>query len=369
MPLEERKAAMARIEQLRGGRRLISICNFDRASIPQIDGISLNFREDMKEPLYRVLKETVSGDGQIDVFLYTRGGDTNAVWPIVSLLREYDRAFEVVVPFRAHSSGTMLAIAAKRIIMSPIAELSPIDPTTANQFNPRDKRTKAPLGIGVEDVTAYQEFWRAALESDKQERKDMDKYALLQPYFVRLCAEINPLALGNVHRVYLQIRILAKMLLRHHYENEEQIHTIIDRLTQSYYSHHHMINRYEAEEVLGSERVECSNADMTSAIDDLLRQYENDFELRRPFFLGRYLGDDIEKEARFIGGCVESRDWSYLYETKMKFRQYMNPPPTINIQVQPGQIAPLVPGLPRKYEWQVIEQGWTKNVAPQGVTT
>jgi Serine dehydrogenase proteinase len=230
MPLEERRALMARIEQLRGGRRLISICNFDRASIPPIDGISLNFREDMKEPLYRVLKETVGGGGKIDVFLYTRGGDTNAVWPIVSLLREYDPAFEVIVPFRSHSSGTMLAIAAKKIIMSPIAELSPIDPTTANQFNPRDEATKAPLGIGVEDVTAYQEFWRTALEFDGQQRKDADKYALLEPYFVRLCSEINPLALGNVHRVYLQIRIL---------------------------------------------------------VDDLLRQYEDDFELRHPFFLGR----------------------------------------------------------------------------------
>jgi hypothetical protein len=59
-----------------------------------------------------------------------------------------------------------LAIAAKRIIMSPIGELSPIDPTTANQFNPRDQNNQASLGIGVEDVTAYQEFWRTALDLD-----------------------------------------------------------------------------------------------------------------------------------------------------------------------------------------------------------
>jgi hypothetical protein len=159
------------------------------------------------------------------------------------------------------------------------------------------------------------------------------------------------------------------MLLRHHRNEEDEINTIIDKLTRMYYSHHHIIDRREAQAVLGVDCIVPSDPELTVAMDDLLRYYESDFELRRTFFLGRYLGNNIEKEARFIGGCIESSNWSYLYETQMKFRQYMNPPPTIQIQVQPGQVAPLVPGLPRKYEWQVMEQGWVKNESPKGVTT
>ncbi len=82
MPLKDRQAVMRKIEKLRGKRRLVAICNFDRASDPSsLPGLSTPFQEDMKEPLFRVLKETLKGAGELDVFLYTRGGATNAVWP------------------------------------------------------------------------------------------------------------------------------------------------------------------------------------------------------------------------------------------------------------------------------------------------
>jgi ClpP class serine protease len=123
------------------------------------------------------LKETLNTGDKLDVLLYTRGGATNAVWPIVSLLREFDSNFEVLVPYRAHSSGTMLTLAAKKIVMTRLAELSPIDPTTANQFNPQlDKQL---LGIAVEDVTAYKEFWQSAVASGLPAEKAAP---LLQPY-------------------------------------------------------------------------------------------------------------------------------------------------------------------------------------------
>ena len=56
------------------------------------------------------------------------------MWPIVSLIREFDKDFEVLVPYRCHSSGTLTALGAKRIVMDQLSELSPIDPSTGNQF-------------------------------------------------------------------------------------------------------------------------------------------------------------------------------------------------------------------------------------------
>ena len=78
------------------------------------------------------------------------------VWPIVSIIREYDPAFEVLVLYRCHSAGTLVALGARRIHMAPLAELSPIDPSTGNQFNTIDQvNNKARLGIAVEDVQQY----------------------------------------------------------------------------------------------------------------------------------------------------------------------------------------------------------------------
>ena len=196
MPLQERQEIIGQIEEAREGRRLVAICNFDRASDPHLPGLTTQFHEDMKEPLFRVLKQTLKAGAKLDVFLYTRGGATNAVWPIVGLLREFDTEFEVLVPFRAHSSGTMLALAARKIVMSRLAELSPIDPTTANQFNPQVERQM--LGIAVEDVTAYKEFWQGTLPEKLKGKKAA---RLLEPYLTRLATEIHPLALGNVQRV------------------------------------------------------------------------------------------------------------------------------------------------------------------------
>lgn len=161
MPYDERKELMKKVEDLRDGRTLVALFNFDRVSSPELPGVQTQLQSDLKECLYRILKESPT-DAGIDVYLYTRGGDTNSVWPIVCLLREFDPDFQVLVPFRAHSAGTMLSLAAKKIVMTALGELSPIDPTTGNQFNPLNPDPNAGpgsrLGISVEDVRAYQDL-------------------------------------------------------------------------------------------------------------------------------------------------------------------------------------------------------------------
>src|SRR3990167_4767134 len=140
---EQRKLIFTKLSELREGRVPIFFFNFDRVSQPpNIPGLLTQFAADTKEVLYRLLKEAEVKKG-IDLILYTRGGDTNSVWPLVTLIREFDPAFQVLAPFRCHSSGTLLALGARRILMTRLSELSPIDPTTANQFNPRDEASPA----------------------------------------------------------------------------------------------------------------------------------------------------------------------------------------------------------------------------------
>ena len=73
----------------------------------------------------------------IDFLLHTGGGDIDAAEKIVSMLRAAvgkDGRLRVIVPDFAKSAGTLIALAADKIVMSDSSELGPIDP----QFLKRD---------------------------------------------------------------------------------------------------------------------------------------------------------------------------------------------------------------------------------------
>jgi hypothetical protein len=373
MGLQQRRRIYRRIQKARGGRTLIGFYNFDRECEPSIPWTRSPFGLDAKESLFRVLKETWdSGKSTgIDLCLYTRGGDTNAVWPIVSLIREFDPDFEVLVPFRCHSAGTMLALGAKRVIMSPLSELSPIDPTTGNQFNPSDASNPGKrLGISVEDVSAYRLFVQEHAQFLCGEDADPAFVAqVAAPMFARLTQEVHPVALGNVHRVHLQIGKLARKLLRlHRDEPEDQIDDMVKAMTTEFYSHLHMINRHEAKEILGDNYVSFASPALAIEMDAIMRELEDSFHLRRKFFLSKAMGDQLSDKLRFISGGVESVKWAYLNEAVVEVEQHSRLPDNVQVELPPGESMPIVPGLPREFSFQSVSGGWVRNTNPKGVT-
>lgn len=65
----------------------------------------------------------------LDIILHTPGGDPAAAEAIISYLRlKFDNDIRVIVPQLAMSAGTMMACAAKEIIMGKQSSLGPIDP-------------------------------------------------------------------------------------------------------------------------------------------------------------------------------------------------------------------------------------------------
>lgn len=76
---------------------------------------------------------------KIDLLLETNGGQTDATEKVVAILRNQAADLRVIVPKRAKSNGTLLALAAQEIVMGPCSELGPIDPMIAvapGQFIP-----------------------------------------------------------------------------------------------------------------------------------------------------------------------------------------------------------------------------------------
>lgn len=76
------------------------------------------------------LLHNVPRDRNIDFLLHTGGGDIDAAEKIVTLLRTIvgTGQLRVIVPDFAKSAGTLIALAADKIVMSDSSELGPIDP-------------------------------------------------------------------------------------------------------------------------------------------------------------------------------------------------------------------------------------------------
>jgi hypothetical protein len=211
---------------------------------------------------------------QLNLVLYTRGGDATVAWPLMSFMREHCERLRVLVPFYAHSAGTLLALGADEIVMTRYASLSPIDPTVANQFNPQDPANPANrLPIAVEDVMAF-------IELAKHDAADP---SLCDDAFRKLADAVHPLALGNVQRNINQIRQLARKMLALHAspKQTDQIDGLVNALTTQLYSHQHLVNRREAAEV-GLQITPASEKTETL----LLQYYEQlceDLKLREKF--------------------------------------------------------------------------------------
>jgi len=128
-----------------------------------------------------------------------------------------------------------------------------------------------------------------------------------------------------------------------------------------------MFNRNEAKDILGNQ-VEFASAELDTALDGLLREYERNFKLRHPLFLPRLMEKDSEKDVVFVGGVAESASRSYLYKTRAKVMKFSKLPPNVNVQLPPGQPMPIIPGLPVEVSIELFEQAWEHNPKPEGVT-
>ncbi len=179
---------------------------------------------------------------KISLYLYTRGGDTSAARNIVNLLKMYCETLQVIVPHKAHSSGTIISLGANEIVMSKQATLGPIDPSLYTALNPQ-----IPGGgsypVSVEAVKGYLEFVKDELRINDQ--------TCLTSVFEKLSDFVHPLVLGEVYRSKAQIQMMAEQLLVNQVTDPEKIRKIIDFLCSESGSHDYTINRREAKNDLG----------------------------------------------------------------------------------------------------------------------
>ena len=191
--------------------------------------------------------------------------------------------FNVIIPFKAYSCATLIALGADEILMTKLGQLSPIDPSLEHPLGPHITLPgQAPqiMKISVEDVNA---FFQLAKES---ELKSEDSMKLV---FQILASSVNPLALGAVQRSREQIAFLAKELMSHHIHDKERIEKIVNILTRQRFSHDYIIGRTEATKALNLNIID-PDPKTTAIINELFNAYNNILLLDTPYHPEGVLG-------------------------------------------------------------------------------
>lgn len=117
-------------------------------------GISIE-QSDVDE-IYDRLKTMGSAD-RIDLMLFSYGGDADAAYKMVTVLREFCKELRVIVPSEAKSAATLLALGADSILMGPLSELGPVDPVVSHPMLPVMVPARAVLRFIEEYVTVLGE--------------------------------------------------------------------------------------------------------------------------------------------------------------------------------------------------------------------
>lgn len=327
-PRAIRVALVRTIEQARRSRVISYICGDRQGSSSQIG-------EDAIRPMYDHIRRIGHAD-KIDLFLYSRGGAVEVPWRIVTMLREHCNKLAVLIPYRAHSAATLIALGCDEIVMGRKAELGPIDPALNIA---QDPGTAVKEAIRVEDVMSYIRFIKeVAGLGDQQAIADN----------VRLLSEkLSPWIIGSIHRIHTHIRMLARKMLDSHATrvDEQAASVIVESLAERIYSHGHAIGRSEAKD-LGLPIKEPTKK-QEDVLWSLLERYEDMLLLRHPIDPNAvFSGQEDTHEMPTLIAAIESREMTSAFRGVLSFKRVRKTPDQVNVNLNAGISLP--PGLDPK---------------------
>ncbi len=240
----------------------------------------------------------IEPNGKISLILQTNGGQTLTAWTLVNLIRSYCDEFEVIVPSKAMSAGTLMCLGSDTIIMTKQAVLGPIDPSVNGPLNPMipGAPPSARAAVSVEAVRGYLEIVTGDL-------KIKDDHARAQ-VLIKLSEMVHPLVLGEIFRSRSQIKYLAGRLLKHHLKDQKKAPEIVSFLSADAGSHDYTLNRAEARE-LGL-TVETPSADLYKLIKALYIDYRDELMLNVPYDANALLGANAQVNYFVPRSLVES---------------------------------------------------------------
>lgn len=210
-------------------------------------------------------KDYCDCDGELDVVVFSGGGDIDAAYNLALLFRKFaSKYLTFIVPRWAKSAATLLVCSGNKILMSPIAELGPLDPQIT-QVNPMEQRTEqfSPLHIEATLDLIREEF--------KQGHKDLANGLLERLQF--------PLTLGSfkksleLSKEYLKRLLSTRMLIGD--DKEKRCNEIAEKMAKGYPDHSFCVDIEEAKAIgLEVEELKDDELNIVWKIHKFIREKE-----------------------------------------------------------------------------------------------
>lgn len=221
---------LQQIEQLRNSRALIFATN-DQSHPPRY------MEEKDVLAIYQCLRR-MPPSNQLDLILHTGGGEIQAARKLVQLLRQKASKVNLLIPYKAHSAGTLISLGVDEVIMGEMAELSPVDPHISMRgvFS-----GSGPKSISAEEVrlfTTMAQDWFGVQTSEP------DLLALV-------CEKIFPTTLTGFYRAVAQMRSLAEEMFADQRPElaAEERSRVIHHLIHDFHSHDATLNWRDAQAI------------------------------------------------------------------------------------------------------------------------
>lgn len=320
MARAERKALIERIEEARGSRVIVYVTGDRRPTGAQIG-------DDAIRPLYDHLREIDAAE-QLDLFIYSRGGDIDVPWRMATALRAAAPRWTVLIPFRANSAATLLALGADEIVMGPQGELGPIDPImniTRLMAQPGAPATVAQESINVEDIMAYLRF--------AKERAGLEAQEALSASLGKLADRLDPVSLGNVYRTHSHIREVARRMISSRADPPEAdvTSTIVETLAEKTYAHGHAIGRSAAAEI-GLPVLDAPD-ELEGVLWELFEEYEDMMALREPIDPAEVVRGTDEYREEVTVAAIETTWGLSSFDGEMEVKAQRQMPPNLQVSV------------------------------------
>lgn len=354
MPRAKRKDLIDQIETLRRSRVLCYVTGDRSPAAAQIG-------DDAVRTMYEHLRD-IGQVEKLDLFLYSRGGAIDVPWRIVTALRANAQGWDVLIPFRANSAATLLALGADEIVLGRFGELGPIDPIMNIQRvtpGPGGPGTATQDSVSVEDVMAYVKFI--------QERAGLSDQAALATGLSKLTERLDAVALGSAHRTHSHIRDVARRMLlsRNKPHSEQAMGTIVETLAERVYAHGHAIGLKTAKEI-GLPAV-AADPKLDQLLWDLLNEYETDMKLLSPVDPAAAVAATDKYSEDAVIAIVETKAAAHEFTgtieiaARRQMPQNLNVTFNLNLQVPPGvanqqQLAAVLQQMVQQAQQALLQQ-------------
>ena len=209
----------------------------------------------------------------LSLILNSDGGSIEDAFRIAKAIRASCNELEVLVPARAKSAATLIALAADRILFGKFGELGPLDPQVPDPSGNASRRSPLEIVKGLEFLRNYYvgtfEVMVRSVARLRRARRDMslslDNVAdLLSPIADPLYRLVNYRELGEAARDLAIGEEYAKETMRRWSPlKEDQANTAVDILVWAYPDHGYIIDIDEARNI-GLSNVEPMDIELES---------------------------------------------------------------------------------------------------------